>query len=104
MVAKATPYMEQHVAVAKTVNKPLVVEEFGLPRDSYSFDPSSATTFRDKYYALLLGYIGNQPGGHDIVAGANFWAFGGIARPAKGQIFWKAGDEYMAVLRWKNRG
>ena len=27
-------------------------------------------------------------------AGANFWAFGGTARPIKNQLFWKNGDDY----------
>jgi mannan endo-1,4-beta-mannosidase len=32
---------------------------------------------------------------HTIIAGTNFWAFGGLARPIEGQIFWKEGDDYM---------
>lgn len=104
VIEKATAYVDQHVAVARKLNKPLVIEEFGLPRDKHVFDPASATTFRDKYYARILGYIGNQPGGYDIVAGANFWAFGGMARPVKGQVFWKAGDEYMGDPPMEEQG
>ena len=104
VIEKATAYVDQHVAVARKLNKPLVIEEFGLPRDGHVFDPASPTTFRDKYYARMLGYIGNQPGGYDIVAGANFWAFGGTARPVKGQIFWKTGDEYMGDPPMEEQG
>lgn len=29
------------------------------------------------------------------IAGINFWAFAGTARPKPGQVFWKEGDDYM---------
>jgi mannan endo-1,4-beta-mannosidase len=39
-----------------------------------------------------------------VIAGANFWAFNGIARPIKGQIFWKKGDEYMGDPPMEEQG
>ena len=104
VMEKATAYIDQHVAVAKRLNKPLVIEEFGLPRDRHSFDPAAPTSFRDRYYAKILSFIGNQPGGNEGIAGANFWAFGGTARPIKGQIFWKAGDDYMGDPPMEEQG
>jgi mannan endo-1,4-beta-mannosidase len=32
---------------------------------------------------------------YPVIAGYNFWAFGGQARPVPGQTFWKAGDAYL---------
>jgi mannan endo-1,4-beta-mannosidase len=104
VMEKATAYIDQHVVVAKRLNKPLVIEEFGLPRDKHSFDTSAPTSLRDRYYAKILSYIGNQPGGNDGIAGANFWAFGGTARPIKGQVFWKTGDEYMGDPPMEEQG
>jgi len=104
VIEKATSYIGQHLPIARRLNKPLVIEEFGLPRDGHSFDPVSPTTFRDKYYAKILSFIGNQPGGDSAVAGANFWAFGGTARPIKGQVFWKTGDEYMGDPPMEEQG
>jgi mannan endo-1,4-beta-mannosidase len=101
---KAVAYIGQHTASARKLNKPLVIEEFGLPRDGHSFDPASATSLRDAYYKKILSYIGNQPGGDSHVAGANFWAFGGTARPHKGQVFWKAGDDYMGDPPMEEQG
>jgi mannan endo-1,4-beta-mannosidase len=43
---------------------------------------------------FFYSFKGNQPGGNSYIVGANFRAFGGTARPIKGQIFWKARDEY----------
>jgi mannan endo-1,4-beta-mannosidase len=104
VLQKASEYIEQHVPIAKKLNKPLVIEEFGLPRDRHSFSPTASTEYRDKYFRKILSYIGNQPGGESAVAGANFWAFGGTARPIIGQKFWKPGDEYMGDPPMEEQG
>lgn len=90
-VANAVDYINRHAQLAKTLNKPLVIEEFGLPRDGQSFSINSTTTYRDKFYDAIFGAMMQHP----EIAGANFWAFGGIARPIPGQVFWKDGDEFM---------
>lgn len=82
-------YIEESATSAMRLDKPLVIEEFGLPRDNQSFEPSSTTRRRDEYFDRVLAFISN----YRIVAGANFWAFGGTARPVKGQPIWKIGDE-----------
>lgn len=38
------------------------------------------------------------------IAGASFWAFGGMARPMKGQVFWKKGDDYMGDPPMEEQG
>lgn len=90
-VANATAYINRHVEIAKQLNKSLVIEEFGLPRDQQSFSISSTTNSRNSFYDLIFGAMAQHP----EIAGANFWAFGGIARPIPGQVFWKDGDEFM---------
>jgi mannan endo-1,4-beta-mannosidase len=83
--------IRKHLRVAKQLNKPMVIEEFGLPRDLHVYSPGSSTYNRDHFYNFIFGKVLNNPG----IAGCNFWAFGGIARPIPGQIFWKDGDEFM---------
>ena len=94
VVEKTLGYIGQHLPVAERLRKPLVIEEFGLPRDGHSFDPASPTSLRDIYYAKILSFVERHAGTNGHVAGLNFWAFGGTARPVKGQTFWKAGDNY----------
>jgi len=103
-VAETEKYILDNLAVAEKLNKPMVIEEFGLPRDGQSFDPSAATKFRDDYYKKIFSFVGNQTGGKPHIAGANFWAFGGTARPKKGQIFWKTGDELMGDPPMEEQG
>jgi mannan endo-1,4-beta-mannosidase len=94
VVEKTLSYINQHLPVAERLGKPLVIEEFGLPRDGHSFDPAAPTSLRDAYYARVLSFVEQHAATNGHVAGANFWAFGGTARPSKGQTFWKAGDGY----------
>lgn len=98
--AKTAQYVQENLEVAKRLNKPLVIEEFGLPRDGQSFDPFATTRSRDKYFEGIFGLVKKIP----EIGGANFWAFGGTARPIKGQPFWKAGDEYMGDPPMEEQG
>ena len=104
IIRETEKYIAENAAIAVKLNKPLVIEEFGLPRDGQSFDADSPTTLRDTYYKTILSQIGNQPGGNAFIAGANFWAFGGTARPKKGQIFWKQGDDLMGDPPMEEQG
>jgi len=91
-IRKTEKYILDHSEIAIRLKKPLVIEEFGLPRDSNLFVPTSSTFFRDAYYDLILSSLNNF---FVKVAGVNFWSFNGIARPKKDQLFWRPGDDYM---------
>lgn len=104
VVEKATAYVKDHIAVAEKLNKPLVIEEFGLPRDKQSFDINSQTKLRDQYYEKMFAFVTDSAKSNGVLAGANFWAFGGTARPVKNQIFWKTGDDYMGDPPMEEQG
>jgi mannan endo-1,4-beta-mannosidase len=104
VVAKTTNYIIKHAVIAKKINKPLVIEEFGLPRDSLSFDTKSTTIFRDKYYKEIFMLWQKSKTTNGNIAGFNFWAFGGMARPKPTQIFWKKGDDYMGDPPMEEQG
>lgn len=104
VIEKATNYVNEHIAVAKKLNKPLVIEEFGLPRNAQSFDIASSTSLRDDYYGRMFAFVADSKQSNGYVAGANFWAFGGTSRPTKGQIFWKKGDDYMGDPPMEEQG
>ena len=104
VVTKAVAYLNQHLAVAEKLDKPLVIEEFGLPRNNQSFDINASTALRDEYYRKIFSILETQPTTSGYLAGANFWAFGGTARPVTGQIFWKNGDAYMGDPPMEEQG
>jgi mannan endo-1,4-beta-mannosidase len=104
IVKKASDYLSDHIKIAEKLNKPLVIEEFGLPRDGQSFDINSPTTFRDDYYGKMFAFVAESRKSNGVLAGANFWAFGGTSRPIKDQIFWKKGDDYMGDPPMEEQG
>lgn len=101
---KTLNYINQHVASARKLRKPLVVEEFGLPRDHHSFDVNGTTTLRDSLYASILHEWRAHKTKGDVINGINFWAFGGNARPKEGQVFWKDGDDYIGDPPMEEQG
>lgn len=95
VIFKSIEYIRQHKFIALGLNKPLVLEEFGLPRDMQSFDPQATTSSRDQYYDAVFKEWKRSKNQNGPIAGCNFWAFGGTARPVAGQVFWKDGDDFM---------
>lgn len=91
---KVQKYIDDHLIVANELNKPLVLEEFGIARDYQELEPGTPTTYRDNYYDYAFAQIEKSIQTKQNLVGANFWTFSGFAEPIKGQIYWKAGDPY----------
>ena len=85
-------YINQHLDVCARIKKPLVMEEFGYPRDGFSFTPGSSTVGRDGYYQYVFGLVADNAEKGGYFAGCNFWGWGGFAQPMHEQ--WQVGDDY----------
>ena len=83
---KTGQYITGHYELACKLGLPVVLEEFGFPRDGFSPSMEAFTRARDTYYA----YVFSQVGG--MLQGANFWGWSGFARPLHEQ--WEHGDPY----------
>lgn len=92
-------YVNEHKAVAARLNKPLVLGEFGYPRDGIKFSRETPTTARDKYYEYVFGLVANKE-----FAGCNIWGWGGYAELPQGHIFWERGDDYVADPAQEEQG
>ena len=88
-------YIKRHTAVAIELKKPLVIEEFGLPRDQQAFTVQSSTDLRDRYYAFVFDYLSDPAKNAGVICGANFWAFAGKGRPSHRQLLWSRGDDFL---------
>ncbi len=83
--ARAKEHVEWHnVLATDTLHKPLVLEEFGLPRDHEKYNPTSPTTARDDYYRRMFDQVAESCKAGRALQGANFWAWGGEGRASKG--------------------
>jgi mannan endo-1,4-beta-mannosidase len=85
-------YVEEHILVARQLHKPIVMEEYGYPRDGFSFSKQSTTLARDEYYKFVYDMLITSKKQRDNFAGCNFWGWGGFAQPK--HIFWQWGDDY----------
>lgn len=89
---KVEAYIAGHVSIAEALRKPLVIEEFGFPRDGEAYAPSASTFFREDCYRLIYAAVEASWASGGIIAGSNFWAWNGEARAAHGDFRFRAGD------------
>ncbi|MBS0010729.1 MAG: cellulase family glycosylhydrolase [Bacteroidales bacterium] len=92
---KTNKYMADHIVVARQLNKPIVFEEFGMPRDHYGFSPAESVYYRDIYYKNAFEQLLEHVAARGVLAGCNFWAYSGEGRSGGESIFWEAGDDYL---------
>jgi mannan endo-1,4-beta-mannosidase len=102
--SKTISYIDKHAAAAKTFGKPLVIEEFGLPRDGHSFSLSATTMFRDAYYKTIFDKLLTSAQQQEVIAGCNFWALGGTGRPSGKQLFWQHGEDVIGDPPMEEQG
>jgi mannan endo-1,4-beta-mannosidase len=78
---RARDHVEQHnVMATDTLHKPLVLEEFGLPRDHEQYGPEAPTTARDDYFRRMFEQVAESCQAGRALQAANFWAWGGEGR------------------------
>lgn len=87
-------YIDEHLAVAEKYGKPVVLEEFGFPRDEFRFAQGTPTASRDEYYRYVLGRVVESAEEGGLFAGINFWGWGGLAGQSETNLYWQPGDDY----------
>lgn len=87
-------YIDLHFSMAKTLNKPMVMEEFGIERDQGSFSPEASTVWRDKILGKMFDRVNHHAINNGNVGGTNFWAWSGSARSHRSDYIWQDGDEF----------
>jgi mannan endo-1,4-beta-mannosidase len=87
-------YIAEHLSVAQKYSKPLVIEEFGFPRDNFRFSIDTPTIARDRYYDFLFNMVEQSCKQGSVLAGCNFWGWGGFAKLSSNHVYWEKGDDY----------
>jgi mannan endo-1,4-beta-mannosidase len=85
-------YIAQQLAIAERLKKPLVIEEFGFPRDGGSFDPGAPTIFKDRFYSLIYAEVLRSVHSGGPLQGCNFWGWGGEGRAQHSDHHFVRGD------------
>ncbi len=84
----STGYIDEHIAAIKPYRKALVIEEFGYPRDGFSFELSAPVSARDVYYR----HIATRCNKDNAIAGFYFWGWGWHLAPQ--QKMWQPGAPF----------
>jgi mannan endo-1,4-beta-mannosidase len=97
-------YLHAHESVSRRLNRPLVIEEFGLSRDAGHCTVESDTTARDEFFRTIFQAVVEAPP-ESALAGFNFWSWGGYGRAATNttraathgpeDFKWRPGDEWL---------
>ncbi|MEZ4885356.1 MAG: glycoside hydrolase family 2 TIM barrel-domain containing protein [Chitinophagales bacterium] len=101
---KAKKYFSSHLKMAEKMNKPLVLEEFGLARDEGSYASTSSTQWRDRYFRELFTLVHEWAEQGRAIAGCNFWAWSGEGRPRHPKAVWKKGDDFTGDPPFEHQG
>ena len=94
----ALAYVDLHADAIRPLGKPLVLEEFGYPRDGFRFGPGTPTCGRDRFYEAIFAAVRDG----ESLAGCNFWGWGGEAVPA--HTFWERWDDYLGDPAQEEQG
>lgn len=99
---KTDTYIDEHLLIAERLNKPVTIEEFGYPRDNHLYTLDDPVTARDAYYENIFTHYKKSVAEGGLLAGINFWAWGGFDRPT--HEFWQPGDDYLGDPSQEEQG
>lgn len=91
-------YINRAYELMSAAGRPMVLEEFGYPRDRYLFTPGSPTKGRDAYYRYVFDIIRDS----GKIAGCNFWGWGGLAEVK--HTIWQPYDDYVCDPAQEEQG
>ena len=93
-IKKTNDYIDEHIKVAQNLKKPLVLEEFGFPREKESLDKKASVENRNHYYEFVFEKMKTSIKAGLPFSALNFWGYGGLGKnnPENGK--WNLGDDY----------
>ena len=91
----AVAYINQHIGLARTLSKPIVMDEFGLGRDGGMILPGTPTLARNRYFRLICSVLEDSARAGAPIAGSNFWAWGGEGSAQHPDGMWRQGDPFV---------
>lgn len=95
-IEKTLAYINEHIAVAKTLSRPIVLEEFGYPREKESLSKKSSIENRNTFYKAIFERLASSVENKEGFTALNFWGYGGIGKNNPDDGKWKKGDDFTA--------
>jgi mannan endo-1,4-beta-mannosidase len=94
-IKNAEKYINDHDSIAKKLNKPAVLEEFGVARDNGNFLPGSSSKFRNQFYEWVFSKTTKMLKAGAKTSGTNFWGWSGQGNAQHPGKLWQSGDDFI---------
>lgn len=88
----AGKYIDDHVKVANNLKRPIIIEEFGLPRENEDLTAGTSVANRDVFYNYIFSRVAESVKNNGPLQAANFWGFGGEGKAVTKDGKWNLGD------------
>ena len=88
----AGKYIDKHLEVANHLKRPIIIEEFGLPRENETLVNTTSVASRNIFYNYIFGRVAESVKNNGALQAANFWGFGGEGKAVTPDGKWKPGD------------
>lgn len=93
-VRRTAAYFKQHARFAASLNKPSVLEEFGLGRDGENPSPEAGVSARDAFLKSVFEAVEENVSKGGPVAGTDIWSWGGEGRAHNDSFEWIEGVDF----------
>lgn len=93
-IEKTIAYIDEHIEVAKRLQKPIILEEFGFPRSQESLDRNASVEFRNQFYKAVFERLEKAIKDKEPFVALNFWGYGGMAKNNPKDGKWKVGVDF----------
>ena len=93
-IEKTIAYIDEHIEVAKRLQKPIILEEFGYPRSQESLDRNASVEFRNQFYKAVFERLEKAIKENEPFVALNFWGYAGIAKNNPKDGKWKVGVDF----------
>ncbi|MCZ8196917.1 MAG: cellulase family glycosylhydrolase [Flavobacterium sp.] len=93
-IEKTIAYIDEHIKVAKILQKPIVLEEFGYPRSQESLDRNASVEYRNQFYKAIFERLEKAISNNEPFVALNFWGYAGIAKNNPKDGKWKIGVDF----------
>jgi mannan endo-1,4-beta-mannosidase len=94
VLENARKYCMKHISYAEMLNKPTVLEEFGIGRDRERYMPGTSVVARDTFLSMIYRIIEDNMRLDKPIAGSNLWTWGGEGRAHDSEARWIEGTDY----------
>lgn len=91
-IENAGKYIDAHIKVANSLQRPIIIEEFGLPRENENLNAGTSSVYRDQFYSYIFDRVVESAKNNGPLQAANIWGYGGEGKAVNKNGKWNPGE------------